>query len=96
MASLLEPPIPSRVIDPGGCAAVEPDGRPLAITAGPCRAIIGDRRSSHRCMRQGWFALQEPDGAITRPLCSTHLRALAALGGSVAAAGVGRDGSRAA
>ncbi|MCI0582658.1 MAG: hypothetical protein L0227_07150 [Chloroflexi bacterium] len=96
MASRLELSISARQIDPGGRPAIEPDGRPLAITAGLCRAIIRDRRSSHRCGRRGWFALREPGGAITGPLCSTHLRALAALGGSVAAEAAGRDGSRAA
>jgi hypothetical protein len=94
MASLLEPPVPTRRIGPGGRAAVEPDGRPLAIQAGPCLALISDRHASHRCRRRGWFALQEPGGVITRPLCSTHLRALATLGGSIVLEAAARDGAR--
>jgi len=33
----------------------------------------------------GWFALREPDGRVTQPLCATHLRLLAAAGGSILA-----------
>ncbi|MEW5992596.1 MAG: hypothetical protein AB1736_14800 [Chloroflexota bacterium] len=96
MASLLDRPPDSRRIRPGGRVAVEPDGKPLAIVAGPCRALIHDRRSTHRCRRRGWFSLREPGGEIAGPLCSTHLRALAALGGPVVVESVDRDGTRAA
>jgi hypothetical protein len=33
----------------------------------------------------GWFALREPDGTVTQPLCATHLRRLAKAGGSIRA-----------
>jgi hypothetical protein len=44
-----------------------------------------DRAGATRCRRMGWFALREPDGRVTQPLCATHLRLLAAAGGSILA-----------
>lgn len=79
--------IDTRTIAAGGTAAVEADGRPLPVTSAMCVAVIDDRRGTHRCMRQGWFALRETSGEITQPMCATHLRTLSKTGGRVLAPG---------
>jgi hypothetical protein len=70
-------------IAPGGCPAARPDGRPIPVAAAECRALTCDRRGSHQCQRTGSFALREPNGRLTLPLCATHVRQLAAAGGFV-------------
>jgi len=76
---------PTRIIAAGGIPAVTDKGRPIPVAVADCRALVGDRHGRHRCRRRGWFVLREASGALTGPLCGTHLQRLARLGGDVRA-----------
>jgi len=74
----------TQIIYPDGTVAMEADGRPLSISSGPCVAVLQESDEVRHCSRRGWFALRQPSGAITQPLCSTHVHRLATSGGRVA------------
>lgn len=75
----------TRQVLAGGAPAMRADGRAAVVTAATCRAVTADRAGASQCRRMGWFALRERNGAVTQPLCSTHLRRLVAMGGPVLA-----------